>query len=192
MRASVVSFVVSAAAAAVRTAHAADDRLQRAVLAHTVCEGSEDGPAAALERARRKYVSARSEDEQDDENPKTFVAAKTAIHSVSSYTRKRAFDGRAPQSVCKVKVSAALCYIVCRRAGWCSFAAAMLSGARKGAVGGNFCKCRSISCKNGRRYGIIKKGNSYGGTVRLRLYPLRELAIHFFYGYPYGIRWRSI
>ena len=158
MRASVVSFVVSAAAAAVRTAHAADDRLQRAVLAHTVCEGSEDGPAAALERARRKYVSARSEDEQDDENPKTFVAAKTAIHSVSSYTRKRAFDGRAPQSVCKVKVSAALCYIVCRRAGWCSFAAAMLPGTRKrGTEGGNFCKCRSISCKIGRGYGIMMK-----------------------------------
>ena len=89
MQASVLSVCAGSAgsaAAAVGIANAADDGLQRAVLAHAVCESGKDGPAAALERVRREYVPARPEDEQDDEDPETAVAAKTAIHSFSSYS----------------------------------------------------------------------------------------------------------
>ena len=81
-----VRSVAAAAAAVARAAHAVDERLQRSVLAHAVCESGEERPAAALERVRGKYVSARSENEQDNENPETAIAAKTAIHSFSSYS----------------------------------------------------------------------------------------------------------
>ena len=88
---------VAAAAAAVAAADAGSQRLKRAVLAHAVYERGKDRPAASFEHARREYVSACSENEQDDENPETVVAAKTAIHSFSSYQHFRnalAGDGR--------------------------------------------------------------------------------------------------
>ena len=88
---------VAAAAAAVAAADAGSQRLKRAVLAHAVYERGKDRPAASFEHARRKYVSACSENEQDDENPETAIAAKTAIHSFSSYQLFRkavAGDGR--------------------------------------------------------------------------------------------------
>ena len=87
---------VAAAAAAV-AADARCERLKRAVFAHTVHERGEERPAASSECARGKYVAARSENEQDDENPETAIAAKTAIHSFSSYQLFRkavAGDGR--------------------------------------------------------------------------------------------------
>lgn len=74
----------SAVAAAAATA-SSEQRSKRAVFAHAVCEGGEDGPAAAREYARREHVPARSENEQDDKNPKTAVASQTAIHSFSSF-----------------------------------------------------------------------------------------------------------
>lgn len=76
----------SAAAAVVRTAYVVDEVLQRTVLAHAVSESDKNGPAAALERIRREDVPARSENEQDDKDPETAIAAKTAIHSFSSYS----------------------------------------------------------------------------------------------------------
>ena len=75
---------VAAAAAVVAAAHSAENVLQRAVFAHTVSKCGKDGPAASSERAGREYVSARPENEQDDENPKVVVAAGTAIHNISS------------------------------------------------------------------------------------------------------------
>ena len=92
-----IGSVAAAAAVVARTARAVHKRLQRSVLAHAVRESGKERPAAALERARREYVSARSENEQDNENPETAIAAKTAIHSFSSYQLFRkavAGDGR--------------------------------------------------------------------------------------------------
>ena len=114
--------IVSVATAVVaRTAHAVHKRLQRSVLAHAVSESGKERPAAAFERARREYVSARSENEQDNENPETAIAAKTAIHSFSSYSfpanGRLAGDRR---RVCSFCFSAALCYIVCPCGKMCS------------------------------------------------------------------------
>ena len=73
----------SAVAAAAATA-SSEQRSKRAVFAHAVCECGEHGPTASREYARREYVAARPENEQDNQNPKAVVAGKTAIHSFSS------------------------------------------------------------------------------------------------------------
>lgn len=116
-----IGSVAAAAAVVARTAHAVHKRLQRSVLAHAVRESGKERPAAALERARREYVSARSENEQDNENPETAIAAKTAIHSFSSYSFPA--NGRLTgdrRRVCSFCFSAALCYIVCSCGEMCS------------------------------------------------------------------------
>ena len=59
----------AAAAVVVVAAEARYERLECAVLAHAVYERSEERPTASSESARGKCVSARSENEQDNENP---------------------------------------------------------------------------------------------------------------------------
>ena len=61
-------------AAAAAAADSVQKRTQRSVLAHAVCKRGEHGPSAARKYARREHVPARSENEQDNENPKTAIA----------------------------------------------------------------------------------------------------------------------
>ena len=68
----------------VAAATAAENGAQRAVSPHTIEKGDENGQAAAGEYARVENVPARSQNEQDDENPKAAIALQTAIHSFSS------------------------------------------------------------------------------------------------------------
>ena len=73
------TFSVVAAAAT-----AAENGAQGAVSPHAVEQGDENGQPAAGEYARVENVPARSQNEQDDENPKAAIALQTAIHSFSS------------------------------------------------------------------------------------------------------------
>lgn len=67
--------VVTAAAAS------SEERAERAVFAHTVRKSRKDRPAASRKDARREHARARSQNEQDNENPKIAVIAQPAIHS---------------------------------------------------------------------------------------------------------------
>ena len=80
--------VVTAAAAAVSS----EERAERAVFAHTVRKSRKKGPAATRKDARREHAAARSQNEQDDENPKIAVIAEQAIHKFPP----------SPQSICIV------------------------------------------------------------------------------------------
>ena len=51
-----------------------EQRGKRTVLSEAVGERYEDGPTAPRKEARREYVPARTQYEQDNENPKTAVA----------------------------------------------------------------------------------------------------------------------
>lgn len=86
--------------AAAAAADFADEVLQGAVFAHAVCERGEDGPTAAAEHVGREDVPARSEDREDDENPKIVVAAGTAIHGFSSLIVVPASCGNGCRRVC--------------------------------------------------------------------------------------------
>ena len=66
--------LVAATAAAAAAADFVYERAERTVFAHTICKGGEHGPTAAGKGTRREYVSARAENEQDNENPKIVIA----------------------------------------------------------------------------------------------------------------------
>lgn len=78
--------VVTAAAAF------SEERAERAVFAHTERESRKDRPAASRKDARREHAAARSQNEQDNENPKIAVIAHPAIHKFPP----------SPQSICIV------------------------------------------------------------------------------------------
>ncbi len=69
-----------AAAATTASADSIHKRSQRTVFPEAVSKSQEKRPATTRKRVAREYV--RSENEQDNENPKTTVAV--AIHSFSS------------------------------------------------------------------------------------------------------------
>lgn len=63
---------------------AAENGTQGAVSPHAIKKSNEDRQTATGEHARIENVPARSQNEQDDENPKAAIALQTAIHSFSS------------------------------------------------------------------------------------------------------------
>jgi len=84
---------------ATATVVATEKRSERAVFAEAVGERREYGPTAPRKYARGEHVSARAQDKQDNENPKTaVVAGHAAIHKFPP----------SPQGICIVFLSAVL------------------------------------------------------------------------------------
>ena len=87
----------------VTAAAAAGSSEERAVFGHAVYKRCKDRPAASRTDARREQAAARSQNEQDNENPK--IAVVTPIHKFPP----------SPQSICIVFLPAVFILNLMRR-----------------------------------------------------------------------------
>ena len=141
---------------------APEELAERSVFKHTVRKRYKDRPAASRKDARREQAAARSQNEQDNKNPK--IAVVTPIHKFPP----------SPQRICIVFLPAVfILNLMPRRY-------KMFRETRVHLVAKRVAIC----------YNFVG-GHISQGKTRKRFYPKSVTLIHFVYGYRgTRIRWR--